>query len=238
MTPAQSEWAQFAAALAVFLASHSVPARPAVRRVLRERLGGRAYMALYSIVSLAVFVWLIAAAENAPRIALWSFEPWQLWVPNIVMPFACLLIAFGFAAPDPFSIAGRNGAAFDPARPGIAGITRHPILWAVALWAGAHMVPNGDLAHVILFGLFALFGLAGMAMFDVRKRREWGPALWAKRTAHTSLLPFAAVLAGRFSGAGLRARPILFIAALALYLSLILLHPHIIGVSPLPDLRA
>ena len=41
MTPAQSEWAQFAAALAVFLASHSVPARPALRRMLRERLGGR-----------------------------------------------------------------------------------------------------------------------------------------------------------------------------------------------------
>ncbi|MGO9483881.1 MAG: NnrU family protein [Rhodomicrobium sp.] len=234
MTAAQGEWAQFAMALVVFLASHSVPARPAVKRALRKRLGGRAYTVLYSIVSLAVFAWLIAAAGHAPRIELWSFAPWQLWAPNIVMPFACLLAAFGFAAPDPFSITGLNGAAFDPSRPGIAGITRHPILWAVTLWAAAHMVPNGDLAHVILFGLFASFGLAGMAMFDARKRREWGPELWAKRTAHTSLLPLAAVLAGRVSGAGLRAQVLPLIAALVLYLSLIFLHPHIVGVSPLP----
>jgi uncharacterized membrane protein len=206
--------------------------------MLREWLGARTYMILYSIVSLAVFAWLIAAAGTAPRIQLWSFEPWQLWVPNVAMPFACLLTAYGFASPDPFSITGRNGAAFDPAQPGIAGITRHPILWAVTLWAAAHLVPNGDLAHVILFGLFALFGLAGMAIFDARKRREWGPGRWAERTAHTSLIPFAAVLAGRFKGAGLQVRPLPLIAALVLYLSLILLHPYVIGAAPLPDFQA
>ncbi len=236
MTPAQIGWAQFAAALTAFLASHSVPARPAVRRALRARLGGRAYMALYSIVSLGIFAWLIAAAGNAPRIQLWSFVPWQLWIPNIVMPFVCLLIAFGTAAPDPFSITRHGGAAFDPERPGIAGFTRHPLLWAVTLWATAHIVPNGDLAHAILFGLFALFGLGGMAMFDARNRREWGPELWAKRTARAPLIPFAAVVTGRFGGAGLSAVPIRLLAALALYLALLLLHPLIIGVPALPAL--
>jgi uncharacterized membrane protein len=237
MMSVQAEWAQFAAALVAFLASHSVPARPAVRRILRERLGERAYMILYSIVSLAVLAWLIAAAGAAPRIQVWSFEPWQLWVPNIVMPFVCLLVAYGFASPDPFSITGLNRDAFDPSRPGIAGITRHPILWAVTLWAAAHLVPNGELAHVMLFGLFALFGLMGMVIFDARKRREWGQELWAERTAHTSLVPFGAVLAGRFRGAGLHARPLPLIAALVLYLSLILLHPPVIGVPPLPSLQ-
>ncbi len=236
MMAALGEWTQFAAALLAFLASHSVPARPAVRRMLRERLGERAYMILYSIVSLAVLAWLIVAAGAAPRIQVWSFEPWQLWVPNIVMPFACLLIAYGLASPDPFSITGLNRDAFDPSRPGISGITRHPVLWAVTLWAAAHLVTNGELAHVILFGLFTLFGLMGMAIFDARKRREWGPELWAERTAHTSLAPFAAVLAGRFRGAGLRARPLPLIAALVLYLALILLHPPVIGVPPLPSL--
>ena len=173
MTHAQSEWAQFAAALIAFLATHSIPARPAIRRALLARLGGRGYMALYSLLSLAVLVWLIWAAEHAPRIALWSFAPWQLWVPNIAMPLACVLIAYSFASPDPFSITGRNAAGFAPNRPGIAGVTRHPLLWAITLWAAAHLVPNGDVAHVILFGLFAVFGLLGMAIFDARKRREW-----------------------------------------------------------------
>ena len=58
--------------------------------------------------------------------------------------------------------------------PGIAGITRHPLLWAFTLWALAHMAPNGDLAHVLLFGLFAVFGIAGMSALDRRKRKQWG----------------------------------------------------------------
>jgi uncharacterized membrane protein len=235
MTPAQSGWAEFAAALFAFLASHSIPARPAVRRALKDKLG-RLYVVIYSIISLAILAWLIAAADRAPRVRLWSFEPWQLWVPNIVMPLACLLAAFGIAAPDAFSITGYKGKGLDPKRPGIAGITRHPLLWAVTLWAAAHIVPNGDLAHVILFGLFALFGLAGMAMFEARKRREWGPELWAERTARTSFIPFAAVLAGRFRGEGLRPNRVRLLAALALYLTLLLLHPLVIGVSPLPPL--
>jgi uncharacterized membrane protein len=234
VTGGQYEWMRFAIAIAVFLGSHSIPARPAMRRALRARLGGRGYLAAYSILSTAVFVWLIWAAVNAPRLELWSFELWQMWVPVTAMPVACLLIAYGFASPDPFSITEINAPSFDPARPGIAGITRHPLLWAFTLWAGAHIVPNGDLAHVILFGMFALFGLLGMAIFDARRRREWGPELWVERAAHTSLMPFAAVLSGRFHGEGLRARPSVLLAALALYLSLALLHPLVIGVSPLP----
>jgi len=234
MTASPSGWAEFTAAWAAFLASHIVPARPAIRGALRARLGGRAYTALYSAVSLALLTWLISAAARAPRIELWEFAPWQLWVPNIAMPFACLLLAFGIAAPDPFSIAGRNKPAFGPERPGIAGITRHPLLWAVTLWAAAHLVPNGDLAHVILFGLFAMFGLAGMAALDRRRRAEWGNDLWLKRTARTSLIPFAALLAGRSRAEGLRADPAVLAGALALYLALLLLHPFVLGVSPLP----
>jgi uncharacterized membrane protein len=236
VTDAHNEWAQFAAALTAFLATHSIPARPAIRRGLRERFGGRGYVTLYSLLSLAVFAWLIWAAGQAPRIALWRFEAWQLVAPNIVMPFACLLIAYGLASPDPFSLTGRNGAKFDPLRPGIAGLTRHPLFWAVTLWAAAHIVPNGDLAHVILFGLFALFALAGMAIFDARRRREWGAQVWAERAAHTSFWPFAAMLDGRFKGEGLEARPGVLLGALLLYLTLVLLHPLVIGMQPLPFL--
>lgn len=234
MTGAFGGWGEFAAALGLFFGSHVLPARPPVRRFLRASLGGRGYMAVYSLISLAIFAWLIAAAGRAPRVQLWDFEPWQLWVPNIAMPLACLLVAYGIGVLDPFSIAGGSGASLSPDRPGIAGITRHPLLWAIVFWAGAHIVPNGDLAHVILFGLFAASGLAGMAVLDRRKQREWGPELWAKRAARTSLVPFAAVFAGRFRGAGLRVEPLRAGSALALYLTLLLSHQAVIGLSPLP----
>jgi uncharacterized membrane protein len=227
-------WEEMALALIAFFASHIVPARPAVRRSLQAHLGGVAYGVIYSTVSLAVLVWLIAAARNAPHIQLWDFELWQLWVPNLVMPFACLFIAFGIATPNPFSFGGRRSETFDADRPGIAGITRHPLLWAITLWALAHMAPNGDLAHVLLFGLFAVFGVIGMAALDNRKRKQWGKALWDERAAKTSALPFAALFEGRVRPRELRLDPWRAVAALALYAALIAAHPYAIGVSPLP----
>jgi uncharacterized membrane protein len=237
VTIALSGWAEITAALTAFFASHLVPARPPVRRFFVECLGKRIYTALYSATSLAILFWLIVAAGRAPQVRLWDFEPWQLWVPNIVMPLACLLIAFGVAAPSPFSVAGRDGSSFDPELPGIAGVTRHPNLWAITLWAAAHTVPNGDLAHVMLFGLFAVFGITGMFILDARKRREWGQDLWARWAARTSIIPFAAVAVGDFKFDGLRRQHIVrTLAALALYLTLLMSHQAIIGVSPLPPL--
>jgi uncharacterized membrane protein len=224
-----------AAALGAFFATHIVPARPPVRRFFIGRLGRKPYIALYSAISLAILFWLIAAAARAPQMRLWDFEPWQLWVPNIAMPFACLLIAFGAGVENPFSIAGRSGSTFDPQQPGAAGITRHPLLWAITLWAAAHIVPNGDLAHAVLFGLFAASGIAGMLMLDARKRREWGQEVWAHRAARTSVIPFAAVLAGRFRLGGLRKEHIVrTLAAFALYMTLLMFHQAVIGVSPFP----
>ena len=96
------------------------------------------------------------------------------------------------------------------------------------------MVPNGDLAHVILFGLFAVFGIVGMAALDGRRRREWGEERWAKLAAKTSLIPFAAIFAGRMRLRDLRLDPLRAVAALALYVSLLAAHPRLMGVSPLP----
>jgi uncharacterized membrane protein len=217
----------------VFLLSHALPARPSVRRALVARLGERGYLALYSLVSLAVFAWLMVAAGRAPFAPLWDFAPWQLWVPPIAMAGACLLAAFGIGAVNPLSFAGRSGAAFDPDQPGIAGVARHPLLWAIVLWAASHAVPNGDLEHVLLFASLAGFSLAGMAVIDRRKRRQMGTAAWAVLAARTSFWPAAALASERW-----RPRPALpsprRLAAAALAYLVLLLHLPVIGVSPLP----
>ena len=95
-------------------------------------------------------------------------------------------------------------------------------------------LPNGDLAHVLLFGLFAVFGVIGMAALDGRKRKQWGETLWAERAAKTSAFPFAALLEGRVRLRELRLDPWRAVAALALYATLLAAHPYAIGVSPLP----
>ena len=101
-------WIEFFIAFVLFFLSHIIPARPAIRRWLIRRIGKPIYLAVYSMLSIVLFGWLIVAADRAPYVAVWNFSPWQLWLPNIAMPIACLLLVFGAAAPNPLSIASRT----------------------------------------------------------------------------------------------------------------------------------
>lgn len=225
-------WGGFISAFGVFLLSHALPARPPIRRRLTRALGERGYLLAYSMVSVAVLAWLIRAAGQAPFILLWPRAAWQGWVVNLVMPLLCLLLAAAIGAPNPLSFGGRP-QGFDPARPGVAGLTRHPLLLALALWAGAHLLANGDLAHALLFGSFAGFALLGMRIVDRRKRRQMGEANWAILAACTSNWPGAVWLNGRWRPAGPPPWSRLAVG-LALWLGLLALHGPVIGVSPLP----
>lgn len=128
-------WAEFILALAVFLGSHVIPMR--YRGALIARLGRRGYVAGYSLLSLALLYWLIVAAGRAPLIGIWPQEPWMRWLVNIAMPLAILSAVLG----------------------GMVGL-----MAGFALWAGAHLIANGDLAHIILFGLLLAYALLGFAI--------------------------------------------------------------------------
>ncbi len=180
---------EFFLALALFFASHLIPARPALRQALADRLGERLYQILYSALSLVLLVWLISAAARASYIPLWDLELWQYWVPIVAMVPALILFVGGAISPNPLSVS-LNRRPFDPDRPGVIAITRHPMLWGFALWALAHVVPNGDLVSLIMFGGFGLFALAGMAAIDRRKKRQMGHD-WETIGRRTALIPFA-----------------------------------------------
>ncbi|GLQ29332.1 NnrU family protein [Sulfitobacter pacificus] len=219
-------WFEFVAAYAMFFLSHSLPLRPPLRPWLQARLGASGFTLAYSALSLAVLAWLIGAAGRALHVTLWDWAPWQVHVPLIVMGPVCLILALSIGRPNPFSFGGSRNDQFDPAGPGIVRLSRHPLLLALALWAAAHVMPNGDLAHVILFGTFAAFALLGGRLIDRRKRREMGPE-WQgmlDRVAATPLL-----------SASLPVGTLLRVAAgIALYGTLLWAHPFLFGVSPLP----
>ncbi len=218
-------WFLFFAALIVFLLTHAIPARPTVRGHLINALGQKGYFVTYSALSLLVLGWLIAAAARAPYIEV--IPPWTIfrWVPFLVMPVVCWLAIAGLSIQNPFSFGGLGQRPFDPENPGMLRTTRHPVLAALMLWAIAHLLANGSLSHVILFGLFAGFAALGMALIDRRKAREMGIE-WvrlSRNTARISIysphpLPPVWVLLG----------------ALAVFGVLLQLHAAVIGVSPLP----
>jgi len=226
------DWIEFAAALALFLMSHRIPALMGVKAPLTTALGPRGYTIAFSLISALLLAWVIGAAARAPHVGLWDHALWHRWAVNLAMPLALGLIVFGTAAPNPFAFEGRS-TGFDPARPGIAGLTRQPLLWGLTLWAGAHLLANGDLAHGLLFGSLALFSVAGMGLVERRRARALGQPAWQRLTAHTGLLPFAALLTGRWRPTAPPASGRLALW-LAVWAALWLLHAPVIGVSPAP----
>jgi uncharacterized membrane protein len=225
-------WGEFFLAGFAFLASHAIPSMPRLKGALVATLGARGWTIAFSTLSTVLLFWLIFAAGRAPYVELWSQDSWARWLVNIEMPFAIVLGSYGVGAPNPFAFEGR-ASGFDPTRPGIAGLTRQPLLWAILLWASAHLIANGDLAHVILFGAFALFTGAGMRALEARKRRVWGAADWQRLSAHTALIPFAALLCGRWRPKALPS-PLRLIVAVGVWGALYSLHAPVIGVSPQP----
>lgn len=223
----------FGLAIATFFITHSLPAVRPLRRLAVEVVGERAYLVLYSILSLAALVWVVAAAVDAPPVPIWSYQSWSTWVPTILMAPACVLLVCGVSTPNPLSIGRPSG--FDPKTPGIVAVTRHPVLWGFVLWSVSHLFPNGDLAVATMFALFSVFGVAGMPLIDFKRRREMGTQEWRALAGRFSTMPFAAISAGRTR---LRWRDIgcwRLLAGAALYAALIALHAWIIGPWPLPQ---
>ncbi|MDQ2095120.1 NnrU family protein [Rhodalgimonas zhirmunskyi] len=225
-------WLEFALAMGLFMASHRIPAALGVKDALTRTLGPRGYTVAFSVMSILLLWWVIAAAGRAPVVTLWEQSPLSRWGVNIAMPLAIALAAFGTMAPNPFAFEGR-AKGFDPAHPGIAGVTRQPLLWALLLWSGAHLWANGDLAHVILFATFALFSALGMKIVETRRRRLMGPQDWDRLSAQSGLFPFAALVTGRWKPSAAPSWPRLAIT-LAGWAVLWHLHAPVIGVYPAP----
>jgi len=206
-----------ALAAIVFFGLHLMTVVPGLRASLRNPLTPRIYRAVFSVLALASFVWMIVAYNRAPLVELWTLGAWARIIPLVAMPVAFALLALVYAAPDQAKI-----------------VMRHPMAGAVALWALAHILPNGDAASLLLFGGFALFVILDMPLNDARVRRE-EPEIWAKRAATTSTLPFVAFAAGRAGKFDVRrvfVRGIL--PGIAVFLAILFVHEHIFGLPALP----
>jgi uncharacterized membrane protein len=211
-----------------FCGSHVLLSSTALRGSLRDQLGERGFLALYSLVAAATFAWFLVAYAHAPTIPLWPRQGWMALVPVAVMPVASILLIAGYTTPNPTAVGmERWSRANDPA-PGILRVTRHPVMWAIALWALSHIVANGDLRSLLFFGAFAVLSLGGTVLIDRKKQLALG-SNWSRLAEVTSNLPFAALLTGR---TGLRWRDIGFLriaAGLLLYAVLFRGHAIITG---------
>jgi uncharacterized membrane protein len=179
-----------------WLALHLFVAGP-LRRGLVARLGERVFFGLFSLLSVIGLVWLVFAYRAAPFVPLWPTAPWAGYVALPLVLVAFTLVVLGRGRSNPTSTRQKPiGAGRLPVH-GITRVTRHPRLSGIALWAMAHLLVNGHLAALLLFGAILVTVLNGMASIDRKRRLAVGAAAWDDFAAQTSRLPFVAILAGR-----------------------------------------
>lgn len=184
--------AQLVLATAAFLATHFVSSTP-LRAALAGSIGERAYTGVYSLAAFATLGWMIYAYGKAPADSLW---PGLRLVPAVVMPIAFIFIVGGLLQKNPTAVGqGRFMAGEDPAR-GTLRVTRHPMMWGLMLWAGAHVLARGDLKSTVFFGGFFVLAALGTLAIDARKAREFGDD-WKRFAGLTSNVPFVAIAQGR-----------------------------------------
>lgn len=224
------------AAAAAFLAIHLLISGTTVRDALVRRLGEGPYMGLFSLISVGLLVWL-GFAYAAARAEPWNLAYWGVTEGGRHAQFAIQLVAFlfiviGLATPNPTSVKQEGVLGKGDAVRGVLRITRHPFLWGVALWAVGHLIVNGDVASLILFGSMLVLALFGTASIDAKRKRALGET-WTPFAAQTSNLPFGAIVSGRqklkLGEIGLL-RPLI---ALAVYVALLFGHPYLFGVPAL-----
>ncbi len=212
-----------------FCGSHVLLSSTGLRGSLREQLGERGFLAVYSLTALVTFAWFLVAYTHAATVILWPRHEWTALVPVVVMPLATILLVAGYTTANPTAVGmERMVRANDPA-PGILRVTRHPVMWAIGLWAISHVIANGDLRSLLFFGAFAVLSLGGTVLIDRKKQLALG-SNWPRLAEVTSNLPFAALLTGR---TGLRWREVGLLrltAGLLLYAVLYRAHGMIAGV--------
>ena len=177
----------------LFLGAHSFATFREARAGAIQQYGEGAYKGVYSVVSVIGFI-LICWGFSRYRAEGWV----QVWDPPVwTRHLTITLMWFAFVA---LAAMGKK-----PGR--IRGWLRHPMLVAIKIWALAHLLANGDLGGMILFGSFLAW-----AVYDrisVKRRGDLGAP---RQDAFT------------------RADAVALIAGTIAYVAMIFLHPYLIGV--------
>ncbi len=180
--------AMLVAGLLLFFAVHLFPSLRSQRQSVMDRVGPNRYKIVFSVLSIIGLALISLGYSSADYSEIWASPSWG----RSLSPFFMLPACYAFVA----SGTGSNLKRF----------TRSPLAWAVLLWAVIHLLNNGDLASVLLFGSFALYAVFNM--WSTRQRPE--PKLEPVTTRREVMLLCISVL---------------------MYIALLMFHPALFGVA-------
>ncbi|MFL0413403.1 NnrU family protein [uncultured Sphingomonas sp.] len=177
------------AAAIAFVGTHFLLSHP-LRAPLVRAAGEKGFLGLYSLVSLITLVWLALAYRAAPAEApLWPVGD-GLWALGTVLMLAGAILFMGSLVRNPALPEAKTDVV--PEARGVFAITRHPMMWGLAIWGLVHILVFPDPANIVLAGAIIILALVGAHLQD-RKKEALQPEFWREWERRTSYWPFLAI---------------------------------------------
>ena len=125
----------------IFIGTHLIPALGQSRAHLVNRLSLNGYKLLFTLLSVLGLGLMVWGKSTAPHSDIWFPPPWGRNAAMFIMFPSMVLLAVAKLPTN------------------IKRVTPHPMMWGFILWAIAHLLANGDLSSIILFGSIGAYSI-------------------------------------------------------------------------------
>ncbi len=174
------------AANAAFVGTHFIMSHP-LRAPMVRALGAGGFQIAYSVVSFATLGWVYLAFTAAPPADLPGSGD-AGWIIATLLTWPAMVLLAGSFAGNPALPTPMAEAQARAEPKGVFRVTRHPMMWAIGLWAISHLVLFWSTRTMITAAAMGTLALIGAKLQDGKKARQMGAA-WAEWSSRTSYWP-------------------------------------------------
>ena len=146
----------FILGLIIFFGIHMLPFFPEYRAQLIEKIDNDMidaeglYKVIFGVISLLGLIFIGIGKGSMEFVGLWSTPIFFRYITVVLIPVAFILMV----------------AAYTPNN--IKRYVPHPMLTGVIIWGATHMMVNGDVAAIILFGSFVVYSVVAIKLANRR----------------------------------------------------------------------
>ncbi len=201
-----------------FVLSHFVMSHP-LRGAMVRGLGEQGFMGVYTLVSFATLGWTIWAfrAVGPGGMPLWDGTGEAVWIAASALTLVGITLLVGSLHGNPAMPQVPDAKIAAARADGVFAVTRHPMMWGIALWSLAHILVAPTPRVMVLAGSMAVLALVGARLQDGKKAALLGAA-WANWSAQTAYWPRLGGLA--------KIKPVTWVIGLVVWLVATFGHVH------------
>lgn len=174
----------------MFFGIHTVPMFPSFKASLQSRFGAMRFKGIFSLLALAGLALIIVGMSRVEFRPVFAPPAWSPLIANLAMPVSfCLLVAAQM--PNNFR-----------------RVIRNPMLTGILIWSTVHLLANGDLASILLFGFFGTYSIIDIVSVNRRAAAETPARQPLAKDAVVLVIGFSAFWVVRYFHAALFGVPV------------------------------